>query len=184
MIDKETVLFSDINDEGIPGILLFNRGENKSHIIYKGSSVREKVELCLQGDNLIVGVFGLEKSKKGSSILSYPFKGLEFKKRNELYKSKINDFGNMVCNFEKDAIYFVKNLSENIKEQFEAVRLDLTSKKIEIISDVGHANQIVPMDDKLLLPFRGKTFVLKGKANYRSDALAEKKEEAKKWNIY
>ena len=180
MIDRETVLFSDLNDEGIPGILVFKRGDEKSQAIYKGISVREKIEFCLQGDNLIVGVFGLDKSKIGSKILSYPVKGHKFTQKSELYKSKLNDIGNMVCNFEKDAIYFVKNLSENIKAKYEAVRMDLNTKETKVISDVGYANQIVPMDDKLLLPFRGKVFVLKGKANYKSDALAEKKKKKEK----
>jgi hypothetical protein len=177
MIDRETVLFSDINDDGIPGILIFSRGEKKSRAIFKGDNVREKVELCLQDGNLIIGSFGLDKSNKGSKILSMPVKGLKFTEKTELYRSKLNDIGNMVCNFEKDGIYFVKNLSENIKAQFEATRLDLLTKETKILSDVGYANQIVPMDDKLLLPFRGKVFVLKGLAKYKSDALAEKKDK-------
>ena len=180
MIDRETVIFSDINDDGIPGILIFNRGEKKSQAIFKGGEVREKIEFCLQEGNLIVGSFGLDKSKKGSKILSIPVKGLKFTEKTELYKSKLNDIGNMVCNFEKDGIYFVKNLSKNMKTRFEATRLDLKTKEAKVLSDVGYANQIVPMDDKLLLPFRGKVFVLKVRANYKSDALAGKKQEKDK----
>lgn len=179
MIDKETILFSDINDEGFPGILLFNRGDKKSKIIYKGNSVREKIELCLKDDQLIIGIFGLDKSGRGSEILSYPLTGLKFDKKDDLYKSKKNDIGNIVCNFDKESIYFVKNLSENIKEQHEAVKLNLKTKRVKIISDVGYANQIVPMDDKLLLPFRGKIYVLEGRSNYKSDPLAEKEKTKK-----
>ncbi|RLA64697.1 MAG: hypothetical protein DRQ88_07135 [Epsilonproteobacteria bacterium] len=179
MINKEIILFTDLNEKGFPGILLFNRGENKSKAIYKGSSVNEKVEFCLQNEHLIVGIFGLENSKKGSEIFRYPIKGLTFDKRNVLYKSNKNDLGNMVCNFAKDSIYFVKNLSENLKSKYEAVKFNLSSKKIKIISDVGYANQIVPMDDKLLLPFRGKVYVLEGRSNYTSDGLGEKEKPKK-----
>ncbi len=177
MIDKETVVFSDLSKEGIPGVSIFNRSNKGSNLLLKGTSPFEKIELCLKDDNLLVGTFGFENSKKGTTIDSYNVKNLKEKKN--IYQSDSNDIGNMVCDFEKDVIFFIKNYSSNINQIYEVVSFNINTKEEKKLTNLLNATQIFSMDDKLLLSAFGKTYVLSGRADYQKDEFLKEREKKK-----
>lgn len=179
MLDKETVLFTDLSTTGIPAISIFRRSDKKSKLIFKGTSPFEKIEICLKNDLLVVGHFGFDKSNKGSSIDLIPIKDLQESNKKNIYKSAKNDIGNLVCDFEKDNIYFIKNYSTNINQVYEVASLNIDTKEEKKLTSLLNATQILSMDDKLLLSVFGKTYVLAGRSDYQKD-LFNKEPDKKK----
>lgn len=182
MIDKDTVLYTDLSQKGVPAISLFKRSEKKSQLLFKGASPFEKIELCIKDSNLVVGQFGFEKSKRGSSIDLIPLKDLRESVKKNIYQSAKNDIGNLVCDFDSDNIYFIKNFSTNLNQVYEVASLNINTKEEKKLTEILNATQILSMDDKLLLNAFGKTYVLAGRSNYQKDEFEKetpKKKEKK-----
>lgn len=170
MLSKDLILFTDLNSKGFPGVLAYKRIRKKISALYRGESPTEKLELCLKKDNIIFGRFGFDGSSLGSQIYSIPMEKISFEKRKAIYSSKLNDPGNMECNNAPKYIYFIKNLTvKNGKESYEVASLKLGRNRLRVISDVKFATQVVNMDGRLLVPYRGKYFVLKGEKSLKSD---------------
>lgn len=182
MIDKDSAIYTDLSQKGVPAISIFKKSEKKSQILIKGTSPFEKIELCLKENYLVVGQFGFENSKKGSTIDLIPLKDLRESIKKNIYQSAKNDIGNLVCDFEKDSIYFIKNFSSNLNQVYEVVSLNINSKEEKKLTEILNATQILSMDDKLLLNAFGKTYVLAGRSNYQKDEFEKetpKKKEKK-----
>ena len=178
MTDINTILFTDINKKGIPGIIHYSKNSNKSKNIYTVPSQNKKIELCKKEDHIIVGEFGIDPIESYSSISLVPINTLELSKKIVLYTSQHNDVGNIICSLKGDFIYFIKNtFSETKKNTHEVARLNIKNKAVDIISDVSHATQVIDMDSKLLLPFQGKYYVLLGKNNTAQFDLLKKKDK-------
>ncbi len=179
MLNKETVLFTDLSQTGVPAITIFSRADKKSKLIFKGTSQFEKIEICLKNDFLIVGHFGFDKSTNGSSIDLIPIKELQEFNKTNIYQSAKNDIGNLVCDFEKDTIYFIKNYSTNINQVYEVASLNINNKEEKKLTSILNATQILSMDDKLLLSAFGKTYVLAGRSDYQKDFFQKEPEKKK-----
>jgi hypothetical protein len=92
-----------------------------------------------------------------------------------LYSSAGPDIGNMLCT--SGAIYFVKTISHDQRLNLrttEAVRLDLKTQNLEVRSDLKNVSQLIEMDGRVLIPFRGKLFVVEGSSNLGEDVLKPK----------
>jgi hypothetical protein len=180
MPNENDVLYTDLNNDGYPGILIFRKNTKKFELLQKFPEAARKIEICLQGNELIVGEFGLDPTSSKSSIWSVPINPLDFNQRTTYYESEQNDIGNLICTISNEHIYFVKNIGqEKGRETFEAAKLTKKTKKTEIISDVTYATQIVDIDGNLLLPHQGKFYVLLGEHNMTQfDLLKQKLEDA------
>jgi hypothetical protein len=179
MLDKETVIFTDLSKEGFPGISVFNRANKGTNLLIKGNSPFEKLEICSKDDNLLVGTFGFESSKYGSTIDQIPLKTLNAQSKKNIYKSAKNDIGNFVCDFDKDLIYFVKNYSSNINQVFEVASLNISTKEVKKLTQLLNSTHIFTMDDKLILSAFAKTYVLAGQSNFQKDEFLKEPEKKK-----
>ena len=170
MPNVNTVLFTDLNKKGLPGIVKYSRNDKKLINIYKVPTPNKKIELCKKGDRIIMGEFGLDPIESYShiSLLTPPHY-----KQKIIYKSEYNDVGNMVCSIKGSFIYFIKRLSSKT----EVARLNLDDNSTKIISDLSHATQIIDMDSNLLLPYQGKYYILLGKNDMTQFDLLKKREE-------
>lgn len=166
MIGSDLILYTDVNKNGFPGVIKYDRKNNKFFPIHKLPSQTTKIEICKYKDSILIGEFGLDTTEKTSIISMLPSINTPIEERVILYESTKNDIGNMVCDIKGEFIYFIKNVtSDSGKLLYEAARLNVKSKKIDIISDVSFAHQIINMDGKLLLPYQGKFYVLLGEDN-------------------
>lgn len=183
MPNEDEVYYTDLNNKGIPGLIRFNRRSKKYKTQIKGSSVSEKFDICLNEKHIFLMELGFNQSKRGTVISHSPRTNIDFGKRSIIYESIDNDLGPLICNSNGDFIYFVKNLgSKSIpKYSHEAARLNTKSQNISILSNVQHATQLISMDKRILLPFRGDFLVLldeNGKSNL--SFLKMKQQEKKK----
>lgn len=194
MLDEKTALYTDINNKGVPAILKYTRRDKKVKVIFKSASVSQRIELCKNNDHLFVAEFGFNNSPRGSIIAKVALKNFNIDRADIVYQSRQNDFGNIVCGFKQDHLYFIKNISKiGGRVESEVNAFNHIKKSSRIISDLKYVSQLIFMDGRLLVPFRGDYYVLEGDTDLtkvgqlktESDKKAEeeaskKKEEEKK----
>ena len=170
MADVNTILFTDLNKQGLPGIIKYSKNNKKLTNIYKIPTPNKKIELCKKGNQIIMGVFGLDPTEPHShiSLLNPP----NYKKK-IIYKSSYNDIGNIICSMKGNFIYFIKKISS--KSQTEAAQLNLKTNSVKVLSDISHTTQVIDMDSNLILPYQGKYYLLLGKNNTAQFDLLKKK---------
>ena len=139
-----------------------------------------KAEICLNGESLVLGLFGIHFSNAGSSIsrVLLPLKeNKDFLKREALYTSELNDLGHLVCNLDNENIVFIKNVGTSSIPSFDAANLNSNNKKITPLSEIKTLSNIINMDGTLLTEEKGKYYIVKGDADYKSiDSLKAKPE--------
>ena len=168
MPNVSTVLFTDLNRQGLPIIVKYSKNNKKSVTIYKVPTQNKKIELCKKEDVIVMGEFGLDPIESHShiSLLTPPNY-----KQTIVYKSEHNDIGNMVCSIKGKSLYFIKR----IPPKTEVAKLNLGTSSVEVISDISHATQIVDMDSNLLLPYQGKYYILLGENDMTQFDLLKKR---------
>lgn len=164
MTNGSTVIFTDLNKAGLTGVLYYDRVTKKIKVLYKASNAATKLELCLDEKKLYLGEFGLDDIYSGSIISRLDLKTIDFSRREIIYKSSLNDLGNIQC---KGHLFFIKNLSKKREKlAYEVVQFISKSEEPRIISDINFASHIIDMDGVLLLPNLGKYYVLKGMSDF------------------
>jgi len=104
-------------------------------------------------------------------------------KRENIYKSDLNDLGHLVCDFDKSNIAFIKNTGSVSNPSFDIVDLNFTTKSLTPLSEMKTINNIINMDGTLLTQEKGKYFIVKGDVDFKNvDALKAKPDSAKKAN--
>lgn len=173
MISSRAVIYSDINENGYAALISYDLQNLKSAVIFKSSQTATRLELCQNNQYLAVGEFPYDGVNRGSKIQTLSIK--EFTNLSTfttIYSTIDQDVGNIVCL--PDYLYFVKTLSFdnqlNLKIT-EAVKLDLKTQKLETRSNLKSVAQIIDMDGRILIPFRGAFYVLEGRANIGEDIL-------------
>ena len=168
MISETSIIYSDINHQGYQGLLHYSKTEKKIIPFLKSNSISTKLNFCTLNGNVYVGKFGIDSDNKTSSILQISEENiLTFKKTKTIYESRSNDIGNMICL--DDKIFFIKELSNS---STEVASLSLKNNhSIKIESDLQHVTQIIKMDNKVLVPYNGKYYLLHGLNNLGDDRL-------------
>ena len=181
MLDDKTILYTDVNNKGINGILKYDRGLKTIKPIFKSAYSSQKIEICLGYNSLFIGEFGINDNDSGSIIAKINLNNFDVDKADVIYQSRNNDFGNIQCHFRKDFLYFIKNTSK-VGGRIES---DVVSfhhkKKIEKrLSKLKYVSQLISMGDKLLIPYRGKYYVLLGNKDMTKSDLLKNTVESKK----
>ena len=166
MITDKNILFTDLNGEAVSGIIEFDRNSGKTKLLIKAENEFLKYELCANENTLFLGAFGIRDTSKYSSITKYPRSNFQISKGSIIYDSKYNDRGSMICNSSDNHIYFIKNATkENREESYEAATINIQDNKVTVLSSLKWVSSIINMDDKLILPYHGKFFLLNVKKN-------------------
>ncbi|OFZ45993.1 MAG: hypothetical protein A2381_00345 [Bdellovibrionales bacterium RIFOXYB1_FULL_37_110] len=164
MPNKTTIIYTDIDKNGIPIVSHFNIPDQKFSLLYKPETHQTKIELCFLNDHVVIAEFGLDTLNEYSSIKRLAITQLEnYAQAVNIYESKLNDIGNMICHMDKQ-IYFSKKIKKNATiSNYEIASLNPDSKEVKIISDLKYAPQAFPMEDKIIIPHRGEFLLLVGK---------------------
>lgn len=178
------VYYTDLNAQGTPIIKYFDRKTNSSKLVYTGSGHQFKFELCLNREYVILGEFNRYNNDPSLNMISVMKKdAVDFSKRKIIYESPNKDFGNMICNLNNEDIFFLKNFTKekSKKLRIEVARLNIQTQKIKALSQVNFATQVINMDGRLILPYRGKFYLLLGENNLATiDELEAKQPDTKK----
>lgn len=181
MISDRAVVYSDINDQGYSALVSYDLQTLQSNIIYKSPQTATRIELCQHEGYLGIGEFPYEGVSRGSKIQTININSIvNLSGYQTIYESVEQDIGNMVCR--PHMIYFVKTLAHNKvlnEKTTEVVKLEIKTQNIEAKSNLKHVTQIIEMDNRVLIPFRGELYVLEGTSNLGTETLksAPSKEE-------
>lgn len=177
MVDEDRIFYTDLNNEGVPGIIDFKRGTGRMTPFLKVNSPLQKLELCQNEKFLFIGQFGLSRSGLGSSITRYPLSNLVPQEGKIIYQSEKDDIGHIVCDFSEDKIFFIQNKTQKgDKEYFEVISLNVNDSEIKTLTSLQFPSQLINMDGTLLLPLNGKNFILEGNNELVRDSLPKKEQ--------
>jgi hypothetical protein len=158
------VLYTDLNQAGIVGLLLFNRQQNQAQLITKVDHPDQTLEFCINGPTFYLLQKGINDSSYGTRI----FRG-EVEKiiagevPEQIYSSERNDLGHLECNADNLALYFIKNTGTKPNlHNYEVAKLTLETLATEVVSDLNFVTQMINLDGRLLIPFRGQYYVVLG----------------------
>jgi hypothetical protein len=173
MIHPQSIVYSDINESGHSAIVSFNLITENSTVLYKSPQKGTKIEICKTKDYVGIGEFPYEGLLRNSRIqMSKISESEDLGGFTTLYESVNSDHGNMICL--QDYIYFIKTTDQNSEinhRTSEAAKIYLKDKKIEILSNLKNVSQIIEMDGRVMIPFRGEFYVLEGNSDLREDKL-------------
>ncbi len=175
MLNEYSILYTDINNKGINGILKFDRNTKKISPLFKSSHHSQRLELCLASHDLFIGEFGINKNRSGSTIAKISLLNFNIDRAEIIYQSNNNDLGQLKCNYQKESLYFIKNISlENGRIQSDVFSLNYKKKIKKRVSHLKYVSQLIVMGKRLLIPHRGKFYVLSGQIDStKSDTLKE-----------
>ena len=168
MTDENTVYYTDLGETGAPGLVQFKRTLSKAEVIFKTSTPMVKAEICMHNESLILGVFGINFSKEGTSISRVKLPLTDFSKRETIYTSPVNDIGQMVCDFNNEAITFIKNYGTTEVASTDLVDLYPDTKVLKPLSEMKTISSVINMDGTLLALDKGKYFIVKGTIDYKN----------------
>ena len=160
--DANNWLYTDMNKDGIVGVVHLERSTKKQNLIVKSEFQNKRIELCINDTGLFLGQLTAENHEPYTQILLFPKKQLLEFKGHIIYEDKSLDRGNILCNYD-DNIYFLKNTDNSNRNITEVAELNPLDKKITILTNIKHASNIFFLSDKLLTMHNGKTLVLKGR---------------------
>jgi hypothetical protein len=173
MVSADTIVYTDINEKGYSALIQYNLITQKSNVIMKSTQNGTRLELCQDKDYLAIGEFPYDDITRNSRILQIKMSGsTNLAGYTTLYNSSDSDLGNMVC--QENAIYFIKTLIHNRRlndKQTEAVKLDLKTSQVQTMTEMNTVSQLINMDGRILIPYRGDFYVLEGEANLTDDKL-------------
>lgn len=176
MISSNKIIYTDINNEGLQGLLKFSVNMKKISPIYKTKSYGKKLEICINGNTPYLGSFPYFNNDQTSSIWKINTVPSKTDQLLEVYTSKSKDIGNMQCNIDHNKIFFIKNTKA---DQTEVAQLDLINKSYKSLTNVKNATQIVNMDGRLIFPYMGKYYLIFGKDMSLTDNLYKKDPKGK-----
>lgn len=173
MLNPETVIYTDMNDQGYEAIISTNTKTKKTQVIYKSPRLGNRLEICNNKGYVAYGEFPYTDIRAYSKILmSKNNQGFSLNNFSTIYESDDNDIGRMVCM--ENSIYFVKTTEQNKKigtKKTEAAQINLKNNQVLIKSDLSQVSQIINMDGRVLVPIREIIYVLEGESNLGNDTL-------------
>lgn len=168
MSDDNTIYYTDLSESGAVGILQYQRTTGKAELIFKATSPMVKAEICLQNNYLVMGLFGINFSKFGTSISRSLLPLKDFSKRETIYTSTVNDIGQMICDFDQENITFIKNYGTNEIASTDLVDLNANTKALKPLSEIKTITSVINMDGTLLALDKGKYYIVKGTIDYKN----------------
>lgn len=165
-VDNNRMLYTDVNEKGESGLLIFTRSTKKIDVLYKSEARGRRIELCKLDEDLYIGEFSRNGVEWGTQITRLRLdKKLDYAKGQILYESKTNDPGNMICFNRDKKVYFIKEypLSADYYDyQTEVVSLNPADKEITPHTDEKFITSIFEMDGRIITPFRGTFLIVRG----------------------
>jgi hypothetical protein len=179
MADDSSIYYTDLGENGIPGIIEYKRNLSKGEIIYRGPTPMSKLEICYDHATLFIAQLGINSSPQGSTLsqITFPFK--DFKTRQIFYSAPLNDLGHLVCNFDQDAIYFIKNTGSALAALYDIAEYNFKTKTLKVLTELKDSTSLINMDGTLLTFDHGTYYIIKGKSDFKTiDSLKSKPEPA------
>lgn len=163
IFDEETILYTDINNLMVPGILKLNITTKKRTTLYKGIDPATTLEFCKDQNNKLK-LFFLESSTRDDSyayLYSIKYTEDDISKRDFLLDSKLGHAHSLMC--KEDGIFMIKKVPGLINETTELIKYDPKKSKAFILSDLKFTQNYINLENEIVIPYRDKIYHLKNK---------------------
>lgn len=164
VVGEDQVIYTDLNEMGVPGVLLYDRKSEEIEIFSRADSPDQKIEICTQKGFLYIMTAGTLDNNSGTILSSYPVDKLKAPERKTIYESVKNDLGNMICEAESNKIFFIKNTA-NLKNEtaHEVAQINLEkNNELSVLTQLKYATQLINLDGRIIIPYRNDYFVAQG----------------------
>jgi hypothetical protein len=173
MLSSSSLLYTEINESGYSALIGYDLQSQKSTIAFKSAQSATRLELCRGENYLAVGEFPFDGVTRGSKIQVLSIRDFtNLTSFTSIYDSVEEDVGNILCT--KGDIYFIKTMNQDQRlgtKVTEAVKIDLKSKSVKQLSSLKTTAQLIEMDGRILIPFRGDLYVIEGTSSLDVDVL-------------
>ena len=133
MLDEDHIIYTDLNEQGLIGILHLHRPTGKSTIIWKAEFATQSIELCWDQNQLFIGERQHLSTRPSSKIMAINKDELLQQvdpKITTLYQSPLLDLGHLVCDLEVNQVVFIKNTSQNGRTSYEGAVVDKNASSV------------------------------------------------------
>src|SRR5690606_3051363 len=94
LLDDQTVLYTDMNENGESALIRFDRTKEKSKVLFKPNGINRRLEICHGFNKTYLGAFPYQQFGGASEIWEVDKeKGLS----KPIYTSNYPDMGHMIC---------------------------------------------------------------------------------------
>lgn len=182
MTNEQTVVYTDLTPEGYTMAYKIDRRDGQIVALIRTNYPGMKIEMCFAYKKIYWGQFSLGDTAHGSSIFVTELDSLmKLNKQDLIYSSPRNDLGHLICEADEEKLYFISAVNKeseiNIKST-EATELNLKTKETTVLSQIGDATQLIRLDNRVMIPYRGKFLVVRGESNSKSDDLIKKEDNS------
>lgn len=190
MLSNESILFTDLNSNNIPGIISYNRKNGELTPFFKSKNNAKKLEICMNESSIFILEAGITEDSSGTTIYQFPkvssdtkpsphlekFNAVDISRLGDaIYQSSENDIGQILCHSDNKRIFFVKNLGKIQKNspisRSEIASLNLDNKQVSILSKFEQAQNIFSMDGLILTLHKGEYRIVDGSLALINDSL-------------
>lgn len=176
MVSGESIIYTETSDKGHVSLVNYSLSTQRSTVIYRSPHTGTHLSLCQDKGHLTFGEFPYDDIARESTIMTVKVtSGTNLAGFSTIYNSNDGDIGNLVCT--ENSVYFIKSLvtvkAMNHKTT-ELARLDLKTSRVEALTELGSVTQVINMDGRIMVPFRGDFHVIEGDHNLSDDKLKEK----------
>ena len=161
MVDEDHIIYTDLNEQGLLGILNLYRPSGKNSLIWKAEFATQSIELCWDQNQLFIGERQHLSSRPSSKIMAIQKNDLLHPDPpiKTLYESTLLDLGHLVCDLDVDQVLFIKNTSQNGRTSYEGAVVDknpLSPAALAALPPVSHdvdiASSNVAANDSAVSP--------------------------------
>jgi hypothetical protein len=163
MVDESTLYYTDISDNGNYGLIEYKRNIDKSELIFKATSITQRLEINKCNDNFILSELPMPFTNENTTISFLKINNVKnITNREKAYSSDLNDLGHITCDYVTGSIYFIKNTGKEKLSYFDIASLNLNTKKLDVLTDLKTITTIINMDGLIISFDRGKYLIIKG----------------------
>lgn len=167
LITSNETLFNDLNESDEAAILNYSFISKKYKPVFKSKFKSAKLEFCLQKKKVIVLEVSSNNLKPQTNIYTIDlFNNQNYKKKNLIYSSILNDVGNLICR--EDSLYFIKTIDHNAKlnsKKTDIAKINIKTNILKRFESDLNPTQILEMDELILTLKNGKYYIVKGNNN-------------------
>lgn len=176
MLNERHMAYTDINQDNVQGLLIFDRQEGEITTLFTTSSSTQHLNICSFEDTLIIQEVSIQGGRFGSLIHKVPISNLKIDALETIYQSAHNDLSTLICDRQDNAIYFIQNTREKTgRNTTDVARIARSEENypVEVLTQLNFVTQLIKVDGSLLIPYREDIFVLRGQSDLTDDRLLQ-----------
>ncbi len=163
IFDDSLIYYTDKDKNFNISISVYNNRSKKNYLIKQYDKSNITLSLCSNSENLYI-LESLQSDKSYLDISSMKRGGVDYANKTPLVSKQIGPAFNL--GISGDELFFIMTLkseSSNLINQREVVAYNMKEKKLFKRSDLNYVSSFVFHNDKILVPYKDKIYVLRNK---------------------